>query len=430
MPDPPTSDAPEADSLAHGEPNTLLDGSQGTQGDDDRGANGYEPMRLPSTARDEDDIVVDQLSPVPTDSSSDSSADDIVDVPVPFSTFSVPEPQAQVALIDELVHPPLTVGDTWHVIPFSWWRRWRLACTNGEGVNKDEEVVTPDQIGSIDTAMKLDLTPFSTLARSGLVDDQDIKLVPAQVFALLKDWYGLNGPPLARSVIATGGFASERIELYPPTFVLFQLMPSESSQSVPVPTFPPPYVTLSAATTVGELKMKAREALKLASSRPLRLWRLPGAEDASPGQVQATGSDVAWVFPDKLREDGVEPVERPGSVSPASRLMEAMLDEQVIRLAVEQQDQGGTWLVDANSLPSGPSQAAPQASTSSDGGIFSSRSGFFNTLNPAPASSQQRSSSQPRSGGVSGMLGAMTRSKSRGPAPSRHGLVGLQNLGK
>ncbi|GAA6010099.1 hypothetical protein JCM10207_007558 [Rhodosporidiobolus poonsookiae] len=362
----------------------------------------------------------------------------------------------QLAVVNDLRRLPLEAGDEWYVVPRAWFRRWQVAVSGIAESKDDDDSLSPEQVGPIDTTQLVDEDGELVM---GCQEGVNIELLPAQAWGMLKEWYGLIGSDLARDVVAHAGPNSEMIELYPPTFEFFLLLPSSSSSSgspVPIPTLEhAPSIALPSSSTVRELTQQARAAFEL-SGRPIRLWRLPPIADPV-----SSHEGPAFVLADKLKESGTELLD----AAPNDTLVDALLNERQTRLAVEEQRADGTWVVDAEQLaaalalagpqvpadapspaPAPASAAAGEAPASAQGeagkkarhGLFSHgwSSGLHRPKSEKEKKDKEREKSKERgekqAGGqglMAGLTGALTRSKTGGARQGTRGLVGLQNLG-
>ena len=382
------------------------------------------------------------------------------------------DPRNQLMMVEGDMRSPLEAGDQWYLVSRAWFRRWRTACSGVAATKADDPTLTPEQVGPIDNS---DLVADDGASlRKPLTVGVDVEVVPVPAWRYLCDWYGCAGPEFEREVIATAGHGSESIELYPPSFTLFLLLPSSSSDSAPVsvPTLEhPPSIQLVSSTPFSALLAAALEAFSLDPSRPCRLWRPPPAAD-SP----STTSGPAFIFADKLAESGVDLL-APEKTGLDATLTDAMLADDETRLALEVQSEQREWAVDAEAVlaqlhaaedddaraPEAaddaqhlglPGAAAASSSSSAaaangaggkkHGGLFSG--GWSSGLHkgktpggappapPAPSGSGSGSSAPKHAhhhgGGIMDKLtGALTRSRTA-PVKGQRGLVGLQNLGK
>lgn len=190
-------------------------------------------------------------------------------------------------------------------------------------------------------------------------------------------------------------------------------------------------MSFSAGAPVDALLSRAQQLFHL--QRTVRLWRLP--DDVAPGPA-------ACVFADALKDGTAELVDPPDA---HASLAEAMLDEQLVRLAVEHQDPLGNWLVDADQLAAARGLVAPAApallalESSKKPGLFASASGGFfgaleksNALTPRYKNGKDKATSPAPNGNhsfLNSISGALT-GKKPGPRGGQRGLTGLTNLGK
>ncbi|GAA6055880.1 hypothetical protein JCM3770_001539 [Rhodotorula araucariae] len=389
---------------------------------------------------------------------ADARAEDDEQLPIwqSSSSYNGIDPQNQLAMISDVKSMPLEAGDSWFLISRAWLRRWQTACS-GVAVSKDDDDhLTPEMVGPIDNSSITAADGVSL--RRPLTIGVDVEVLPVPAWRYLCDWYGCKGPEFEREVIATGGFGSEMIEFYPPTFTFFLLLPSSSdASSVSVPTLEhAPTIALSSSTPFNSLLASALEAFSFDAARPCRLWRLPPA-----GDELSASAGPAYLFPDKLAESGVELLS-PAEVGPSMTLTDALLADEHTRLALELQDDAGHWTVDAEGVlarvraAEGEDAAAPEADegnaqasapVATDAvaahaekkkGLFAG-GGWSGTLHrskshasiapAAPAAPPVQNGKHHHGGGFMGVLhGALTRSKT-GAVKGQRGLVGLQNLG-
>lgn len=349
----------------------------------------------------------------------------------------------QVQIINEYKSERLVAGDSWYLVSRAWFRQWSAAAS-GDADDKDDAGLDLEMLGPVDNG------PLATedgALRMPVQVGVDCEVVPEAAWRMLTDWcavrvstcrvvpliqtrrYGQTGPTFERTVI--GEEFSERVEFYPPSFTLFLLLPSDTAQPVPIPTEPaaPPRVSLSAGATVTALCERAQTAFHL--QRAVRLWRLP--DDAEP-------NPLAFIFADALK-DGTADLISPDDSH--ATLSEAMLNEPRVRLAVEQQDPLGNWLVDADQLATARQLAAPPAAPEpvpEKKGIFGGSSFFggleqkTNSLVPKYKNGKEKGTSitVPSNGNnsfLNSISGALTRNK---PAlrSGQRGVTGLNNLGK
>lgn len=121
-------------------------------------------------------------------------------------------PQEEAALI-QAMHMDYSssctgdVGDSWHVLPFSWWQAW--VAYSGFGAQGDSGRARPDR--RVQAPGRIDTTPllrseWSTYLKVGIHPNHDYKLLPPRVATALEGWYGtVNYSSLVRKVIAATG---------------------------------------------------------------------------------------------------------------------------------------------------------------------------------------------------------------------------------
>lgn len=420
------------------------------------------PPAYDAPVRQDDDDDDEEAEDLPTFASS--------------SHYNGPAADQQLAMITEMKQFQLEKDETWYLVPRGWYRRWQTACSGIAQSKEDDDSLTPEQVGPIDTTVLTEADGVTL--RKPLQVGVDVEVLPTPGWRYLTEWYGLVGPEFGREVIAPAGFGSETIEFYPPLFRLFLLLPATSSSTttnISVPSLDSaPTVQLSSSATVRELFDHVKEAFSL--SRDVRLWRLPPASEEL-----STLEGPAYVFADKLRESGVELLEL-DKLGADSSLADALLADEETRLAVEGQDGAMHWIVDAEEVLAVLAQAddetapasadaAPVESLSTSvaslpdsedshgskkhhhhhhqhKGLFASAHSWAAGLHKPKTSHASTSTTAAAStstgaapatsktahgagGGMMGALtGALTRSKTAiGGKQGQRGLVGLQNLG-
>ncbi|BGP25693.1 ubiquitin carboxyl-terminal hydrolase [Rhodotorula toruloides] len=411
-----------------------------------------------SPASDKDDVDADETLTAPPEMGRDDSAeqtDETGDLPPAYvegddeelPTFQALHeyhgiaPDMQLEFINEARKKRLEEGDSWFIVPRAWFRRWQSACSGVQESKDDDASLTPEQVGPIDTTVLYDEKGD---LRKPLTLGVDVEVVPGEAWGYLTSWYGLVGTSFERDVVAPAGPGSETIEFYPPVFYLYLLVSTSSppNASVSLPSLPnPPTVSYASSGVFSTLVADAAVAFEL--QRPVRLWRLPPVNDELSAHEGA-----AYVFTDKLRETGVELLDA-NQIDDDTTLQDALLTDDETHLAVEQQNEDGTWMVDAEAVMTAlaaaetdapPSESAPPlpaddkvAAKKSGMGLFSGgwSSGLHKPKTAGSSAGKQKEKDKPKSGNGGGILGAamgaLTRSKST--KQGQRGLVGLQNLG-
>lgn len=241
--------------------------------------------------------------------------------------------------------------------------------------------------------------------------------------------YGVSGPDLERTVVASAGQGSERVEFYPPQFHFVKLLPSATASPVtPAAPVSAPTESLSSGASVGDLQKAAASALHL--TRPVRLWRL-SSNDASVGPAAIASDDLSTA--------GVELV----TAQDEQTLEDALLTDNMSRLVVEEQNEDGTWLIDAGSVANSSAPDTPTSATTEPAaaapavkkGLFSG--GPFSHSAPNQLLARNKSQGHKpaeKKENKGGFLGTIANSLSRSKSPKREskgqrGLTGLTNLG-
>lgn len=184
-----------------------------------------------------------------------------------------------------------------------------------------------------------------------------------------------------------------------------------------------------------ELKAEAVSIFQLDNLAPIRFWRL------NENSLAETDN----ILVEKLAEEGGELVQKDG-ITDESLLSASLLDNEMNRLAVEQQVDG-KWLVEEGQLAS---TTTPKVEGEKKTTLFGGKN-FFGSMeqkNAKPHMLQARNksatastskavsiavpSNSTNSGGsfMRSLTGALTRSQSTSKSGGQKGLTGLQNLGK
>lgn len=445
------------------------------------------------TAMDEDDAPgstpsngVTQLTSLSLDSRSQSASNTLPSTVPPSPPPSYPaisEPTTakppgpeQLARIRELKGRQLIPDETWYIVDRSWYRKWEIACSGEKDEKSEEALIGMDEVGKVPSNKIAD--PKTGKLFRPYTEGVEVELVPEEAWNLLASWwvtfmvlslqspltcasnrYGYSGPPLPRKVVSTTIMTgAERVEFFPPEFIFHIAYPLNTN---PIPSIPIRRTTVSSGAKVKDLKSVASRVYGL--SRPIRLWRLPLADDpqlnadsqastSSSSADQPTGAGALLV--DKLREDGTQLVAGEGSgVSDDATLNDATLNDAETRIAIEEQREDGTWFV-PESLPDrvhtsmavdtepayqppSSSQQAPPAFSSQGGflGQLEARNKAENVLKPRykngegggavgevglkPQAPPVRSTSP-----LTGLMGRLTRSKANDAR--QKGLTGLK----
>ncbi|SCV70333.1 BQ2448_1727 [Microbotryum intermedium] len=378
----------------------------------------------------------------------DDDEDDDGSVPVTLErTESPPDGPNQLALIQDWLSDAqneMAQGDSWYLVSRTWYRRWQTACSGVRDDKNDDDDVDELSIENLGPVNNADILDQSGALKRPVEEGRDVVLLSPQAWDFLVKWYGRSSLPIKRQVVSTGGIGSERVEFYPPTFAPVKVLPSESlatNVSIPIAESTPT-LSLSSGSTVRELKELCAIQYGLSSGRESRLWRLPTDEEVGLAAPLLDGP--GHIFAEKLSRvaqagHSVELIER-GEVSGATSLNDAMLTDEMTRLAIEQQNEDGKWLVDETSILASSSASLQSSVDDKKKPMFGTQ--FFdrfavNQLVPRHKNGVERAatsnhSNLASSGSGGGLLasfgGALTRSKSNTRSGQR-GLTGLTNLG-
>lgn len=162
------------------------------------------PLRSPAssdspTAQDPDQTLqaAQETDESATTVATEPATDDGDDLPPayedddapPFgstSQYNGPAGEQQLAVINDLKRLPLESGDTWNLVPRTWFRRWQTACSGVAESKEDDSDLTPEQVGPIDTTALTDRDGFSL--RKPLQVGLDVEVVPAPAWGYLVEW--------------------------------------------------------------------------------------------------------------------------------------------------------------------------------------------------------------------------------------------------
>jgi ubiquitin carboxyl-terminal hydrolase 4/11/15 len=236
--------------------------------------------------------------------------------------------------------------------------------------------------------------------------------------------YGSLRHVFLRSVINTPAYGSERIEFYPPVMIPYKIISGDSPASSRVPDYETvPTVPFSSIASLSYVKTTL--AYIVNATRPIRLWRLP---------MDFKDEGLTYVLSDVILEGLAEPIEV-GNITEDTPLNEAMLDDDINNLAIEEQGISGEWLerapIASTVVPAAPLfgankfMAAPiQTTTVVTNNLIPRYKAGTPIATPSNSSHNNSFISNFANG-----LGMGTRAKSSARS-LEGGLVGLQNLGK
>jgi len=114
-------------------------------------------------------------------------------------------------------------GDLFFLVPYKWWTTWKSYVNYDmemeAGAEPETTTVRTEAAGNlspsaIDTTLLIE--PSSNRLKLGLIERQDYQIVNDNVWKTLVGWYGVDGPPIARKLIAVGENKTKfELELYP-----------------------------------------------------------------------------------------------------------------------------------------------------------------------------------------------------------------------
>ncbi|CAH8291269.1 unnamed protein product [Schistosoma turkestanicum] len=171
------------------------------------------------------------------------------------STFT-----SQKAKVDELMKVDISKGDLWYILSLNWWTKWEefVDSVSKSGMVDDTSEEYPGKVDNSDILNGEKL-------KENLLLENDITLVPKDVWKLFVDFYGCvhtNTSVFERRAIQTP--KSAEIEIYPPHYS-FYLNPLNSS---PTFLFEGVYCKFQ---TIRELKLLVAQHLKTAPSVTIHL---------------------------------------------------------------------------------------------------------------------------------------------------------------
>lgn len=343
---------------------------------------------------------------------------------------SRPSGADQLRTINLLRDVGLIRGDSWHLISRSWFRRWQTVSSGVAESKEDDLELSVDSLGRIDNS---DIADDAGQLKKSMFIDVNVVALPDDAYSLLGQWqarsiqrynnvnieltsryrYGAPEQVFQRSVVSTAAFGSERIEFYPPRFYPYKIINDTTSSTRLPPYDSVPAVPFSSIATVVHVKIMLSHIVE--ASRPIRLWRLP---------MDYNDGGLTYIMADSLA--GVaEPIET-GVVLETTPINEAMLDDDVNNIAIEEQAIDGKWL----DLSTG---VAPLFGANK---FMAAQTTSVVTNNLTPRYKAGAASMAVPPNNTSGFMSSITNGfgmGTRAKSQSRSlqaGLVGLQNLGK
>ncbi|KAF8745494.1 hypothetical protein AX14_008914 [Amanita brunnescens Koide BX004] len=295
----------------------------------------------------------------------------------------------------------MEIGDTWYLIAHDWWKRWYKACT---GQADKEGPVGEHELGPVNNASLLD--EYGNLRR-GVVEGVDMEYVPEDAWLSFSSWYGAATYPLPRQVVGRGESKQTSVELFPPHFLVAQLVP-EGQEMLGSNPYPP--LVLSVGETVATLHGKLADAiLPNAQNRPIfRVWCLDTLADNHFDSVHVSPRSI----------DG-----RARLLEPRSVTLEEGGIESGDAFVVEFMDQGQRWLVDGTADKAKMQQRDVPP-------IFNSSDGFFNRMSSASPMATRSITAQTALKAIGNTISRQSlTSLSTALKPIVPGTLGLGNMG-
>ncbi|KAH9451501.1 hypothetical protein Pst134EA_025455 [Puccinia striiformis f. sp. tritici] len=251
-----------------------------------------------------------------------------------------PSAEEQARLYHSFRSTRMNINQTWYLIHQEWFKGW----SDSVGIPNPSDSPAQD-LGPIDNSGLLD---ENLQLRFGISIGIDCEIVPEQFWNLLVSWYGIKDQAhsIPRPVIAPSGPSSESVEFYPPQFIFHLLLPTSNLSELDSERFdlsgtdlPQSTITskFSIGNSVEDLKTELINNLFPHNllSRSFKLWAIHDSPD-DPNQLILTTTEF-----ERLERELVAPTS-----GDSADLNEALLTEPVNRLAIEQQDLKGDWLID------------------------------------------------------------------------------------
>lgn len=229
------------------------------------------------------------------------------------------------------------------------------------------------------------------------------------------DRYGKPTHPLPRKVRAAGARQEPTLEIRPPKIKPLLLV--QSNDPAITGSGKPP-LTLSAETTVGDLRRRLIQTFTSGDAHPpFRVWRLVHPRTAVTG-LQYPTSRLLEVGGELLADED-------------SKTLEDVLIQSGDMLAIEIA-QDGNWLVDTSKVPPAGDPEATQEELPPP--LFTSENNFFNRMQtksgsgPAPASSRVTTRDAISTSSAFSKYAPISRLADGGAKNRNPGTLGLGNM--
>ncbi|KAG0182754.1 CSN-associated deubiquitinating enzyme Ubp12 [Apophysomyces sp. BC1021] len=180
-----------------------------------------------------------------------------------LESASIPklQPAEQLEYIEKLQKKPMIDGETWYIVARAWFGRWQAYCGRLRSTSESTRILgeqTPP--GPVDNRSIL----VQGELKGALVMDEDIYLLPEEAWNCLCEWYVITE--------GEGHHKSSVVEVYPPSFRLYAVLPLATNTITTVEHSPK--IILSRKSTLAALKQTALNALDLSLESELRIWEL------------------------------------------------------------------------------------------------------------------------------------------------------------
>jgi ubiquitin carboxyl-terminal hydrolase 4/11/15 len=130
------------------------------------------PPAYDAPVRQDDDDDDEEAEDLPTFASS--------------SHYNGPAADQQLAMITEMKQFQLEKDETWYLVPRGWYRRWQTACSGIAQSKEDDDSLTPEQVGPIDTTVLTEADGVTL--RKPLQVGVDVEVLPTPGWRYLTEW--------------------------------------------------------------------------------------------------------------------------------------------------------------------------------------------------------------------------------------------------
>lgn len=120
------------------------------------------------------------------DDADDAGEEDLPPAFASTSRYSGPAADQQLAMIIDMQQFQLEKDDTWYLVPRTWYRRWQTACSGIAQAKDDDDSLTPEQVGPINTTSITEADGVTL--RKPLLPGVDVEVLPAPAWRYLTEW--------------------------------------------------------------------------------------------------------------------------------------------------------------------------------------------------------------------------------------------------